>query len=128
MKRITSMLVGALFLGASWGLAQAQSGAPAAPAAAPAAPAAAPSAAAPVKKKHKSEMQAFRELRVQHHRMTRRLKQNPNLAQDSGFLAKYPDLQQFFNDYPGSQKRFLANPGKYLGMSEAKAKHREETR
>ncbi|HZO81503.1 MAG TPA: hypothetical protein VFB33_07380 [Candidatus Binataceae bacterium] len=126
MKRITSMLVGALFLGASWGLAQAQGEAPAAPAAAPAASAAAPSA--PAKKKHKSEMQAFRELRVQHHRMTRRLKQNPNLAQDSGFLAKYPDLQQFFNDYPGSQKRFLANPGKYLGMSEAKAKHREETR
>ncbi len=128
MKRITSMLVGALFLGASFGLALAQGEAPAPPAAAPAAPAAAASAAAPAKKKHKSELAAFKELRVQHHRMTRRLKQNPNLAQDEGFLAKYPDLQQFFNDYPGSQKRFLATPGKYLGMSEKKAKHREETR
>lgn len=128
MKRMTSMLVGALFLGASFGLALAQGEAPAAPAAAPAAPAAETSAAAPAKKKHESEMEAFKALRRQHHRMTRRLKQNPNLAQDSGFLAKYPDLQQFFSDYPGSQKRFLAAPGKYLGMSEKKAEHREETR
>jgi hypothetical protein len=119
MKRITAVLVGALFLGASFGLAMAQGEAPAAPApASPAAPA----------KNHKNEMQAFHVLRVQHHRMIRRLKQNPNLAQDNGFLQKYPDLQQFFSDYPGSQKRFLANPGKYLGMSEKKAMHREETR
>ncbi len=121
MKRITSMLVGALFLGVSFGVAMAQGEAPTAPAAAA-------SAAAPAKKKHKSEMEAFHTLRVQHHRMIRRLKQDPNLAKDAGFLAKYPDLQQFFSDYPGSQKRFLADPGKYLGMSEKKAKHREETR
>lgn len=117
MKRITSMLVGLLFLGVSFGLAMAQGAAPAAPAAA------ASAEAAP-----QGEMEAFHNLRVLHHRMTRRLKQNPNLAQDSGFLQKYPDLQQFFNNYPGSQKRFLADPGKYLGMSEKKAEQREETR
>src|SRR5271167_4070185 len=55
MKRIASMLIGALFVGASFGVAMAQEGtapanppaaAPAAPAAAPAAPAAAPAAPA----------------------------------------------------------------------------------
>ena len=60
--------------------------------------------------------------------MWKRLKQNPTLASDDAFVGKYPDLRDFFNKYQGSKKRFLADPGLYLKMSEAKAMHREQTR
>jgi nucleoid-associated protein YgaU len=133
MKRIASMLIGALFVGASFGVAMAQEGAapPANPpaaapaAAAPAAPAAAPTAAAD---EHADEVAAFHRVLKMHHRMWRRLKQNPALVKDTAFVGKYNDLQLFFNKYEGSKDRFLADPGLYLKMSEKKAMHREETR
>jgi len=133
MKRIASMLIGALFVGASFGIAMAQGGAappanaPAAapPAAAPAAPAAAPTAAAD---EHADEVAAFHRVIKMHHRMWRRLRQNPVLVNDDEFVEKYDDLQLFFNKYQGSKERFLADPGLYLEMSEKKAMHREQTR
>jgi hypothetical protein len=137
MKRIASMLIGALFVGASFGVAMAQEGAapanppaaapaaPAAPAAAPAAPAAAPTAATD---EHADEVAAFHRMLKMHHRMWRRLKQNPALVKDDSFVGKYGDLQLFFNKYQGSKDRFLADPGLYLKMSEKKAMHREDTR
>jgi hypothetical protein len=135
MKRIASMLIGALFLGASFGVAMAQEGAApasppaappaAAPAAAPAAPEAAATAAAD---EHADEVKAFHRMLKTHHRMWRRLKQNPELAKDDSFVGKYSDLQLFFNKYQGSKERFLADPGTYLKMSEKKAMHREQTR
>ena len=63
-----------------------------------------------------------------HHRMWRRLKQNPAVVKDDSWVGKYPDLQLFFNKYQGSKERFLADPGLYLKMNEAKAMHREQTR
>jgi hypothetical protein len=60
--------------------------------------------------------------------MWKRLKQNPTLASDDSFVGKYPDLRDFFNKYQGSKDRFLADPGLYLKMSEAKAMQREQTR
>ena len=63
-----------------------------------------------------------------HHRMWKRLKQNPALVSDDSFVGKYPDLQLYFQKYPGAKERLLANPGLYLKMNAAKAKHREETR
>jgi hypothetical protein len=132
MKRIASILIGALFVGASFGIAMAQggaappAGAPAAPpAAAPAAPAAVATAAA---EEHADEVKAFHRMLKMHHRMWRRLKQNPALVKDDEFVGKYNDLQLFFNKYEGSKDRFLADPGLYLKMSEKKAMHREETR
>jgi hypothetical protein len=128
-KRIASMLIGALFVGASFGIAMAQGGA-APPAAAPAAPpAAAPAApAAAATDEHADEVAAFHRVLKMHHRMWRRLKQNPALVKDDSFVGKYNDLQLFFNKYEGSKDRFLADPGLYLKMSEKKAMHREETR
>jgi hypothetical protein len=140
MKRITSMLIGALFVGAGFGIALAQEGAPppappAAPpaAAAPAAPAeaapAAPAAAAPAAtEEHADEVAAFHRMIRMHHRMWKRLKQNPNLVSDDAFVGKYPDLQVFLQKYPGAKERILANPGLYLKYSETKAMHREQTR
>jgi len=137
MKRITSMLIGALFVGAGFGIALAQEGAPppappAAPpaAAAPAAPAeAAPAAAAPAATEdHADEVKAFHRMLKMHHRMWRRLKQNPEVVTNDSWVGKYPDLRDFFNKFQGSKERFLADPGTYLKMNEAKAMHREETR
>ena len=135
MKRIASMLIGALFVGAGLGIALAQEGAPppaSAPAAAPAAPAAAaPATAAPAPaaaEDHADEVAAFHRLIKMKHRMWKRLKQNPALVSDDSFVGKYPDLRDFFNKYQGSKERFLADPGLYLKMSEAKAMHREQTR
>jgi hypothetical protein len=131
MKRIASMLLGTLFVGASFGIAMAQTGAaPAAPPAAPAAAPAAPAAAAPAAAadEHADEVAAFHRTIKMHHRMWRRLKQNPNVVKDDAWVAKYPDLQLFFSKYNGSKERFLANPGLYLKMSETKAMHREKTR
>jgi hypothetical protein len=136
MKRIASMLIGALFVGGSFGVAMAQEGAappanapaaaPAVPAAvAPAAPAGAATAAAD---QYADEVKAFHRVLKMHHRMWRRLKQNPALVKDDEFVGKYNDLQLFFNKYEGSKDRFLADPGLYLKISEKKAMHREETR
>jgi hypothetical protein len=60
--------------------------------------------------------------------MWQRLKQDPSLVSNSEFVAQYNDLQLFFNSYQGSKQRFLADPGLYLKMNEAKAMHREQTR
>ena len=134
MKRIASILIGALFVGASFGVAMAQGGAAPAspPAAPPPAPAAAPPAAPPpppaAADEHADEVKAFHRVLKMHHRMWRRLKQNPALVKDDSFVGKYNDLQLFFNKYQGSKDRFLADPGLYLKMSEKKAMHREETR
>ena len=136
MKRIASMLVGALFVGAGFGIALAQEGAPppAPPAAPPAASAPAPAEAAPAAPapattdEHADEVAAFHRMLKMHHRMWRRLKQNPAVVKDDSWVGKYPDLQLFFNKYQGSKERFLADPGLYLKMSEAKAMHREQTR
>ncbi|HTQ24630.1 MAG TPA: hypothetical protein VMI09_08025 [Candidatus Binataceae bacterium] len=135
MKRFASMLIGALFVGAGYGIATAQ--APAAPPAAP--PASAPAAAAPAAPEaasaapaatdeHANELEAFHRVLKMHHRMWRRLKQNPAVVKDDSWVGKYPDLQLYFNKYQGSKERFLADPGPYLMMSETKAMHREETR
>ena len=133
MKRITSMLIGALFVGAGFGIALAQEGAPppAPPAAPPAAAApAAPAEAAPAATddEHADEVKAFHRMLKMHHRMWRRLKQNPEVVTNDSWVGKYPDLRDFFNKYQGSKERFLADPGTYLKMNEAKAMHREETR
>lgn len=130
MKRIASMLIGALFVGASFGIGVAQEGAaPAAPPAAPAAAPAAPAAAAPTAAdEHAEEVATFHRTLKMHHRMWRRLKQNPDVVKDDSWVGKYPDLQLFFTKYKGSKERFLANPGLYLKMSEAKAMEREKTR
>src|ERR1700693_4412574 len=98
MKRIASMLIGALFVGACFGIALAQEGAPppaphAAPpaAAAPAAPpAAAPAPAAT--EDHSDEVAALHRMIRMHHRMWKRLKQNPNLVSDDAFVGKYLDF------------------------------------
>jgi len=106
--------------------ANAPAAAPAAPAAPPpAAPAAAATAAAD---EHADEVKAFHRVLKMHHRMWRRLKQNPAVVKDDSWVGKYPDLQLFFNKYQGSKERFLADPGLYLKMNEAKAMHREQTR
>lgn len=135
MKRFASMLIGALFVGAGYGVAMAQApaappaSAPAAAAPAPAAPAAEASAAAPgAAEEHADEVEAFHRLLKMHHRMWRRLKQNPAVVKDDSWVGKYPDLQLFFSKYQGSKDRFLADPGTYLKMNEAKAMHREQTR
>ena len=132
MKRIASILIGALLVGAGFGIALAQEGAPppAPPAAPPAAaaPAAPPAAAPAATEDHADEVKAFHRVIKMHHRMWRRLKQNPALASDDSFVGKYPDLRDFFNQYQGSKDRFLADPGLYLKMNEAKAMHREQTR
>lgn len=127
MKRITSMLIGALLVGAGFGIAMAQEGAVPAnpPAAAPAAPAAAAPAAT---NEHADEVEAFHRMLKMHHRMWKRLKQNPSLVNDDSFVGKYPDLQLYFQKYSSAKERYLANPGLYLKMSEAKAKLREQTR
>jgi hypothetical protein len=129
------MLIGALFVGAGYGVAMAQApaappaSAPAAAAPAPAAPAAEASAAAPgAAEEHADEVEAFHRLLKMHHRMWRRLKQNPAVVKDDSWVGKYPDLQLFFSKYQGSKDRFLADPGTYLKMNEAKAMHREQTR
>lgn len=138
MKRFASILIGALFVGTGVGLAIAQEGAappanppaaaaPTAPAeVAPAAPAASASPAAAGE--HADEVEAFHRVIKMHHRMWKRLKQNPSLVSDDSFVGKYPDLQLYFQKYSGAKERFLADPGLYLKMNEAKAKHREETR
>jgi hypothetical protein len=140
MKRIASMLIGALLIGAGIGIAMAQEGAPPPPANPPAVAPTAPlvppavSPAAPVEvpppaaTEHADEVAAFHRMIRAHHRMWKRLKQNPTLASDDAFVGKYPDLRDFFNKYQGSKERFLADPGLYLKMSEAKAMHREQTR
>jgi hypothetical protein len=131
MKRIASILIGALFVGASFAVAMAQEGAAPAPAPAPApvAAPAAPAAAAPAAAdEHADEVAAFHRSLKMHHRMWRRLKQNPAVVNDDAWVGKYPDLQLFFNKYKGSKERFLANPGLYLKMSETKAMEREKTR
>ena len=132
MKRIASTLIGALFLGAGFGIAMAQGGAAPAPAApAPAAPAAsAPAAPAPAEAAtaNQDEVEAFHRMLKMHHRMWRRLRQNPNVVTNDAWVGKYPDLQLFFSKYQGSKERFLASPGTYLNMKVEKAMHREETR
>ena len=132
MKRIASTLIGALFLGAGFGIAMAQGGAAPAPAApAPAAPAAsAPAAPAPAEAAtaNQDEVEAFHRMLKMHHRMWRRLRQNPNVVTNDAWVGKYPDLQLFFSKYQGSKERFLAQPGLYLNMKGEKAMHREETR
>jgi hypothetical protein len=134
MKRIASMLIGALFVGAGFGIALAQEGAPppAPPAAPPAAAApAAPAAAAPAPaatQDHSDEVAAFHRMIRMHHRMWKRLKQNPNLVSDDSFVGKYPDLQVYLQKYPDAKEHILANPGLYLKYSEAKAMQREQTR
>src|SRR6185312_3826407 len=117
MKRIASLLIGALFVGTSFGIAMAQEGAPP--------PASAPAAAAPAAP---AEVKAFHRMVKMHHRMWKRLKQNPAVVNDDSWVGKYPDLRDFFNKYQGSKARFLADPGLYLKMSETKAMQREETR
>jgi len=138
MKRFASILIAALFVGAGYGIAMAQ--APAAPPAAP--PASAPAAAAPAAPAapeaasaapaaagdHANEVEDFHRMLKMHHRMWRRLKQNPAVVKDDSWVGKYPDLQLFFSKYQGSKERFLADPGTYLKMSETKAMHREQTR
>ena len=134
MKRIASMLIGALFVGVGFGIALAQEGAPppAPPAPPPAAAApAAPAAAAPAPaatEEHTDEVAAFHRMIRTHHRMWKRLKQNPNLVSDDAFVGKYPDLQAYLQKYPDAKEHFLASPGLYLKMSEAKAMQREQTR
>lgn len=130
MKRIVSLMAGALLLGGGLGTAMAQTGAAPAPAN-PAAPAAAAPASAPAAAdsgEHANEVQAFHRMIKMHHRMWKRLKQNPDVVTNDSWVAKYPDLRDFFNTYHGSKERFLADPGKYLKMNEAKAMRREEHR
>jgi hypothetical protein len=133
MKRIASVLIGALFVGASFGIAMAQEGTTTNPPAAPAPSMAAPAAAASMAPSaatgdHADEIAAFHRILKMHHRMWKRLKQNPNLVSDDTFVAKYPDLRDFLSKYDGAKDRILADPGKYLKYSEAKAKEREQTR
>ena len=129
MKRIASILIGALFVGASFGIAMAQEGAaPANPPAALPGAGTAVEVTPPAAGEHADEVAAFHRTLKMHHRMWRRLKQNPDVVKDDAWVGKYPDLQLFFNKYHGSRKRFLADPGLYLKMSETKAMHRESTR
>jgi hypothetical protein len=128
MKRVVSLMTGALLLGGTLGTAMAQTGTAPAPAN-PAAPAAAASASAAAESgESANEVQAFHRMIRMHHRMWKRLKQNPDVVTNDSWVAKYPDLRDFFNTYHGSKERFLADPGKYLKMNEAKAKRREEHR
>jgi hypothetical protein len=48
--------------------------------------------------------------------MARRLAANPHLANSNSFLRRWLDLNNFFNKYPGSKERFLADPGNYLAQ------------
>jgi hypothetical protein len=137
MKRIGSILISALLIVGVVGIALAQEGAPP-----PAPPAVPPGAAAPIPPpptvaapppaaaagEHADEVAAFHRMIRMHHRMWKRLKQNPNLVSDDSFVGKYPDLQVFLQKYPGSKERILADPGLYLKYSETKAMHREQTR
>ena len=133
MKRIASILIGAFFVAASSAIALAQGGASSAPAAPPAAAPAAPESAAsaapaPAAGEHAEEVEAFHNMLKMHHRMWRRLKQNPNVVTNDSWVEKYPDLRDFFNRHSGAKERFLASPGVYLEMNEAKALRREKHR
>jgi hypothetical protein len=129
MKRIASMLIGALFVGASCGIAMAQgSAAPVNPPATLPGAGTAVEVAPPAANEHADEVAAFHRTLKMHHRMWRRLKQNPDVVKDDAWVGKYPDLQLFFSKYHGSRKRFLADPGLYLKMPETKAMDREKTR
>jgi len=39
-----------------------------------------------------------------------RLAANPRLARNESFLNKWPELNSFFDKYPGSKDRFLSDP------------------
>lgn len=63
---------------------------------------------------HAAELQAFDQVAIANPGMSHRLAANPRLAVNTGFLNKYPDLNNFFSKYPGSRERFLDDPGNYL--------------
>jgi len=136
MKRTVSLLTATLFVGAlaapAFAQAPAAESSPARRMAAPAAPAAESSATEQKEeageKAHADEVADFHRLIKMHHRMLKRLKQNPSLVSDDSFVGKYPDLRDYFSKYDGAKERFLADPGTYLKMSRAKATHREQTR
>jgi len=61
-----------------------------------------------------AELKAFDQVAISNLKMRRRLAANPHLANSDSFLRRWRDLNNFFNKYPGSKERFLANPGNYL--------------
>jgi hypothetical protein len=61
-----------------------------------------------------AELQAFDRVATSNLKMSRRLAANPHLANNENFLRRWRDLNNFFNKYPGSKERFLADPGNYL--------------
>jgi hypothetical protein len=62
------------------------------------------------------ELQAFDQVATSNLKMARRLAANPHLANSDSFLSRWRDLNNFFNKYPGSKERFLADPGNYLAQ------------
>ncbi|HVA82050.1 MAG TPA: hypothetical protein VNF29_14070 [Candidatus Binataceae bacterium] len=61
-----------------------------------------------------AELQAFDQLSASNPDMASQMGQDPTFVNSPGFLAKYPDLNNFFAQHPGAKDRFLANPGNYV--------------
>jgi hypothetical protein len=61
-----------------------------------------------------SELQAFDQIATGNPSLARRLAANPRLVNSESFLKKNPELNDFFEKFPGSKERFLADPGNYL--------------
>jgi hypothetical protein len=60
------------------------------------------------------ELRAFDQVATANPTMSRRLAANPYLANSDSFLRKWPDLNDFFAQHPGSKERFIEDPGNYL--------------
>ncbi len=69
------------------------------------------------------ELRAFDQVATSNLKMARRLAANPHLANSDSFLKRWRDLGNFFNKYPGSKERFLADPGNYLAQVHMHAGH-----
>lgn len=61
-----------------------------------------------------AELQAFDQLSASNPDMASQMGQDPTFVNSPNFLAKYPDLNNFFATHPGAKDRFLANPGNYV--------------
>ena len=63
---------------------------------------------------HLQELRDFSQIAQANPKMASEIARKPSSVNDDSFVAKYPALQQFLNQYPNAREDIASNPGDFV--------------
>ncbi|HXW83539.1 MAG TPA: hypothetical protein VEJ86_03980 [Candidatus Binataceae bacterium] len=63
---------------------------------------------------HLQELRDFSQIAQANPEMASAIARKPSRVSDANFVAKYPALQQFLNQYPDAREQIASNPGDFV--------------